>query len=277
MLVRFLSEVGVSEVEVLVNSLGSGDTRERYRAALVSYLEPHRSELSEDSQRRLESNPLRVLDSKSPADQAVAGDAPSILEHLSAEDQAHFDGLLATLEALGVPHAIDSRIVRGLDYYTRTLFEVKDRSGKLGAQDTICGGGRYDELVQTLGGPPTPAIGFAIGVERLLMVAEPGGADASLDAFVVVTSPDLRGPACVLLRDLRAAGLSVDADLRGTSVKSQMRRADKSGVRVAVLLGTDELARGTVTVRDLAAKSQREVALPHVAAHVREVHPEGGA
>ncbi len=269
MLVAFLRELGVKDVEVLVNSLGGPETRPRYRAALVDYFDPHRGELCADCQRRLDVNPLRVLDCKVERDAKIAAGAPEILDFLGDEDRTHFEGLQAALDALEVPYAVDPRIVRGLDYYTRTLFEVKGRGGQLGAQDTICGGGRYDLLVEELGGPATPAIGFAIGVERLLMVMEDEARPAAVDAFVVAAGEPLRTEAAVLLRDLRAAGITADADLRGTSVKSQMRRADRSGARVALIVGEAEHARGVVQARDLAGKEQHEVARGEVVAHVR--------
>jgi histidyl-tRNA synthetase len=271
MLVRFLETLGAKDVEVLLNSLGSADTRARYREALVAHLRPHAAALSEDSQRRLDTNPLRILDSKAPADQAVAATAPSILDFLSDDDRAHFEGLKGALTALGVPFSVDPSIVRGLDYYTRTLFEVKGRGGQLGAQDTICGGGRYDGLVADLGGPAAPAIGFAIGIERLLMVMDEADAAPDSDVFVVTASPALRDDALLALRDLRSAGLSADADLRGNSLKSQMRRADKSGARVAVIVGEDERARGAVLVRNLEDKSQTEISLGSLGDHVRRL------
>jgi histidyl-tRNA synthetase len=271
MLVRLLETLGAKDVEVLLNSLGSADTRARYREALVAHLRPHAAALSEDSQRRLDTNPLRILDSKAPADQAVAATAPSILDFLSDDDRAHFEGLKGALTALGVPFSVDPSIVRGLDYYTRTLFEVKGRGGQLGAQDTICGGGRYDGLVADLGGPAAPAIGFAIGIERLLMVMDEADAAPDSDVFVVTASPALRDDALLALRDLRSAGLSADADLRGNSLKSQMRRADKSGARVAVIVGEDERARGAVLVRNLEDKSQTEISLGSLGDHVRRL------
>ena len=269
MLVSFLRELGVKDVEVLVNSLGGPETRPAYRDALVAYLEPHRADLCPDCQRRLDKNPLRVVDCKVERDAAIARGAPPILDFLADEDRAHFDGLRQALDALDVPHTIDTRIVRGLDYYTRTLFEVKGSGGQLGAQDTLCGGGRYDQLVEELGGPSTPAIGFAIGIERLLMVMEEEAPPPAADVFVVAAGEALRTDAAVLARDLRAAGIRADADLRGTSVKSQMRRADKSGARVALILGAEEKARGVVTARDLANKTQHEVSRGDVVGHVR--------
>ncbi len=274
MLTRFLRELGVEDVEVLVSSLGSAETRTRYREALVAYLTPHRAGLSEDSQRRLTTNPLRVVDSKAEQDRAIVAGAPSVLELLSDEDREHFDAVRSALMALGVKCTVEPTIVRGLDYYSRTLFEVKGRGGELGAQDTICGGGRYDGLVAELGGPSTPSIGFAVGIERLLMLMPEEAPAPRVDAFVVVASDALRIEALGLLRDLRDGGLAVEADLRGGSLKSQMRRADRSGARIALILGEDEHARGAVTIRDLATRDQAEVARQGVVAHVRD-HARG--
>ncbi len=267
MLVRFLAELGARDVEVRINSLGSGETRKRYRDALVAYLTPHKEALSADSQRRLDVNPLRVIDSKAPQDQEIARGAPSILDHLGDDDRVHFDELRASLEALGVPHVVDHTIVRGLDYYSRTLFEVKGRGGQLGAQDTICGGGRYDRLVEELGGPTTPAIGFAIGIERLLMIMDDAPAPDRQGIFVLSASPELRRDALVLLRDLRAGGLMADGDFRGNSLKSQMRRADKARAALVMILGEDEIAKKSVQVRDLQAKSQEAVPRDAIVAH----------
>ena len=269
MLVSFLRELGTKDVEVLVNSLGGPETRPAYRDALVAFFEPHRASLCPDCQRRLDKNPLRVLDCKVERDAELAKGAPPILDYLGPEDRAHFDGLRAALDALDVPYTVDSRIVRGLDYYTRTLFEVKGRGGQLGAQDTLCGGGRYDQLVEELGGPATPAIGFAIGIERLLMVMDETAAPGATDVFVVAAGDSERTDAALVLRDLRSAGIAADADLRGTSVKSQMRRADKSGARVALILGEQEKARGVVTTRDLEKKEQSEVKREDLVRHLR--------
>ncbi len=269
MVVGFLRELGVLDVEVLVNSLGSGDTRERYREALVAHLEPHRATLSEDSQRRLEANPLRVLDSKAPEDQEAAATAPTLLDFLSDEDRAHFDGVQDTLTALGTPFQVAPRLVRGLDYYTRTLFEVIGRGGDLGAQSTICGGGRYDGMIGDLGGPATPAIGFAMGVERVLLSMPDEAAAAPLDVFVVAEA-GVRAPATALARELREAGLRVEADLRGRSLKSQFRRADKSGAPVALVLGEREVDGGGVQLKELGKGTQTSVPRDALVASVRE-------
>jgi len=169
MVVGLISSLGITEVEVLVNSIGGPETREKYRDALLAYLTPYRTELCADCQRRMDANPLRVLDCKVPRCAEIAADAPSILKHLTDEDRAHFDGLQETLTILGTPYRTDGSLVRGLDYYTRTLFEVLGKGEGLGAQNALLGGGRYDQMVKSLGGPDTPAIGFAMGLERLLM------------------------------------------------------------------------------------------------------------
>ena len=251
MLVGFLTDLGVQDVQVLINSLGHGATRARYRAALLDYLRPRAQGLSSDSQRRLERNPLRVLDSKAPQDQEVAANAPRILDFLSAEDDAHFDALRSALDALHTPYEVDAHLVRGLDYYTRTLFEIRGRGGDLGAQNALCGGGRYDDMIAQLGGKATPAIGFALGIERLLLAMEPAVAVARLDAFLAAQRPEDRSDLLVLARTLREAGLHVETDLRGNSLKSQLRRADKSGARFAAVLGENERANGTVMLTNL--------------------------
>jgi len=276
LVVRFLDDLGVREIEVLVNSLGSGETRARYREALVEFLTPHAADLSDDSKRRLATNPLRVLDSKVPADIAVTQNAPSLLAFLEEDDRTHFEELQRILDRWGTPYRVEPRLVRGLDYYDRTLFEVKGTGGDLGAQNTLCGGGRYDGLVAQLGGPDTPAIGFAIGVERVLLAMAEPEPSPTLDAFVVAAATELREEAALLARELRNAGLRVDADLRGQSLKSQLRRADKSGARVALLLGPDELERGTVQVKDLVAHDQEDAPRDEVAARVRARLGAGG-
>lgn len=271
MVVTMMGDLGVKDVEVLVNSLGSGDTRVRYVDALLAYLTPRKNELSQDSQRRLGQNPLRVLDSKAEQDKEIAAGAPKILDFLSDGDRVHFDGLLATLKLLGTPFRVEPSVVRGLDYYSRTLFEVIGHGGELGAQNTLCGGGRYDGLVKTLGGPDTPGIGFAMGLERLLLVMDDRGTRVGPDVFVIVTGEELRGDAITLLKMLRTEGLRADADLRGGSVKSQFRRADKSGARIALVLGPTEVENGVVQVKDLGAGEQREVARDALIPHVRAI------
>jgi histidyl-tRNA synthetase len=259
LVVSLLESLGVLDVEVLVNSLGDHAARERYREALVAHLSPHRERLSEESQRRLSTNPLRILDSKSPIDQELCASAPTIVDFLGEQDRAHFEALKTALAALGTKYRVEPKLVRGLDYYSRTLFEIQGRGGELGAQNALCGGGRYDGLVKSIGGPEVPSIGFAMGIERILLALPADEEKASIDAVVLCADDALRDDACVLLRDLRRAGLSADADLRGQSVKSQMRRADRLNARVLLFVGAQEAARGVVAVKDMRARTQTDV------------------
>jgi histidyl-tRNA synthetase len=259
LLVRFLREIGVPDARVLVNSLGDGAARERYKTALVDYLTPKADRLSPYSQRRLTENPLRILDSKDPKDADVLADAPSILEVLSAEDTAHFEAFRRHLDALGAPYEVAPRLVRGLDYYTRTLFEIKGATAKLGAGDTLVGGGRYDAMVADLGGPSVPAIGFAAGIERLVIASDSADVARSIDAFVAPLGEMAVEYGLVLARDLRAAGVATDLDGRKATLKAQLRRANAVGARFALIAGDDEVARGVVQLKDLAATSQETV------------------
>ncbi len=259
MVVGFISSLGITEVEVLINSIGGSETREKYRQALLEYLTPFRSDLCPDCQRRMDANPLRVLDCKVPRCAEIAADAPSLLKHLTDDDRAHFDALQETLTVLGTPYRVDGSLVRGLDYYTRTLFEVLGKGEGLGAQNALLGGGRYDEMVKSFGGPDTPAIGFAMGLERLLMAMPEDPLDSHVDVFIVAAQAGVRGEATLLGRELRGAGLRIESDLRGGSLKSQLRRADKLNARVAMILGESEVERGIVQLKDLQKQTQDEV------------------
>ena len=265
MVVAFVQSIGIEDVEVLVNSLGSGDSRKNYTQALLSYFAPQKNNLCADCQRRLESNPLRVLDCKVPSCQAIAAQAPIIVDHLGAEDREHFQGLTSTLDTLGTPYRVDGRLVRGLDYYTRTLFEVRDLSGNLGAQNAILGGGRYDNMIKSLGGPNTPAIGFAMGLERLLLSMPEQQEAPRLDAFVIAAQPTVRVEAALLATEIRKAGFKIESDLRGNSLKSQMRRADKIGANIVLILGEDEINQGQVQLKNLRDKTQQSVSRADIA------------
>lgn len=271
LVVGLLETLGVLDVEVLVNSLGDQAARERYREALVAHLSPSKDKLSEESQRRLTTNPLRILDSKSPGDQELCASAPTIVDFLGDGDRAHFETLKKTLDALGTKYRVEPKLVRGLDYYSRTLFEIQGRGGELGAQNALCGGGRYDGLVKELGGPDVPSIGFAMGLERILLALPAEAASAAIDVAVVAADESLREAACVLLRDLRRAGVSADGDLRGQSVKSQLRRADKLGAKVVLFLGGQELERGVVSLKDMRARTQTDVARADVVAEAARI------
>ncbi len=263
-LVAFLAAAGVEAPRVLVNSIGGKGARVAYAAALVEFLEPKRASLSEDSQRRLGKNPLRILDSKSPLDHQALVGAPALADVLDAEDKAHFARLLEHLDALGVAYQVDQQLVRGLDYYTRTLFEIKGASAKLGASDTLIGGGRYDNMVAELGGPQVPALGFAGGLERLLLATEATPPSPAVYALLAPLGERAVGPALVLARELRAAGVPVEVDTRGGSLKSMLRRANGLGAATALLLGDAELDAAQVEVKDLAGHTQAKVARAEV-------------
>jgi histidyl-tRNA synthetase len=259
MLVGFLRELAVPGLEVLVNTLGGPNTRGLYRDALVQHLTPKKAELSADSQRRLGTNPLRILDSKDPRDQAAVRDAPTIHDFLGDDDREHFRKLLAHLDALGTPYSVDARLVRGLDYYTRTLFEIKGAAEKLGAGSTIVGGGRYDGMIADLGGPQVPAIGFAAGLERLLIAGELQAPATATDAVVAPLGDAAIAEGLLLARALRAKGIRCEIDTRGSGLKGQLRRANAAGARVVLILGDSELAEGAVQVKDLEARTEERM------------------
>ena len=244
-----------------LGSLGGAGTRARYRDALMAYFGPMKDKLGEDSQRRLEKNPLRILDSKDPRDREACLGAPSILELLDDEDKKHFEALRRHLDALGVPYVVDSKLVRGLDYYTRTLFEFVTTTSELGAQSTVVGGGRYDNMIEGLGGPSVPAIGFAMGIERLLTLMPADVSREKPSLFVAPLSEACVGRALVLARDLRKLGARVELDGRGGKLKNMLKRADALGARYGLILGEGEIERGVVAVKDLAAHMQEEIPL----------------
>jgi histidyl-tRNA synthetase len=274
LLVRFIAGLGIAAPEVLLNTIGSEEARSHYRTALIAYLEPKKSALTEESQRRLERNPLRILDSKSQADQALLADAPTLHPFLSEEDQKHFDAVRRTLDALGTPYRVDQKLVRGLDYYTRTLFEIKAAKDKLGAGDTVAGGGRYDGLVASLGGPSVPAFGFGAGLERLLIAAELKTDPSVVDVVVLPM-----GDAAVLsgvkfARQLRDAKIRTEVETRGSSMKAALRRANALGARYAVLIGDRELESGLWALKDLNAHAQEELSPDSI---VAKLSASGGA
>lgn len=254
MTARLWRKLGIEAVTLELNSLGTAESRQRYRSVLVEYFTDHKSELDEDSARRLQRNPMRILDSKNPDMQAVVAGAPVLTDFLDAESADHFAQLREILDASGVVYRLNPRLVRGLDYYCRTVFEwVTDR---LGAQGTVCAGGRYDGLVEQLGGRPTPAIGWALGLERLLELYRAcGGRDIATgpDLYLVAAGQGTLAPAFRLAEQLRAERpqFKVEINLGGGSFKAQMKRADKSGARFALVLGEAELQAGTIGLKPL--------------------------
>ena len=249
--------IGLTDWRLEINSLGQPDERAQHRAQLIAYFEQHADRLDEDAQRRLHSNPLRILDTKNPAMKAVVEGAPRLMDFLGTQSLAHFERLKTILDANGVAWTLNHRLVRGLDYYNLTVFEfVTDR---LGAQGTICAGGRYDYLVAQMGGKPAPAVGWALGVERVLELLKEQGdviATPAPDAYAVISDANALPAASVTLQCLRSAGVSVQmhastsADGLG-SMKSQFKKADSSGARFALIFGADELAQGCVAVKPL--------------------------
>jgi len=259
MLLGFLREIGVAGPEVFINTIGAMGTRTRYRQALLDYLTPKADSLSAESQRRLGSNPLRILDSKDERDREAIREAPVLHDFLDAGDREHFAKLRVYLDALGTPYTFDERLVRGLDYYTRTLFEIKGAPERLGAGSTLLGGGRYDAMVEELGGPQVPAIGFAAGLERLLIATDVQVSAHIVDALVAPLGADAIGPGLALARELRGLGIRCEIDTRGSSLKSQLRRANALGARVVFILGESELSDNAVQVKDLEARTEERM------------------
>lgn len=269
MTARLWRELGIAQhVRLELNSIGSLDARANYRTALIDYLEQYQNVLDEDCKRRMYTNPLRVLDSKNPDVQAILGDAPQLSDYLDAESKQHFAGLCELLDAAGIEYTVNQRLVRGLDYYNRTVFEWITES--LGSQGTVCGGGRYDGLVEQLGGKPTPAVGFAMGLERLVLMMETlGNTDVrrSVDVYMVTAGEGTMMAGMKLAEQLReqVPGLRVMTHFGGGNFKKQFKRADKVGAAMALVLGEDEVAAQTVVVKDLVGGEQNTVAQAEVA------------
>jgi histidyl-tRNA synthetase len=251
LLADLLRELGVPGVELRLGSLGSFDARRSYLEELKAHLHAHEGELSKDVRERIDVNPLRAFDADDEGTRAVMASAPTIVERLEGEDAAHFAEVRALLDAAGIAYAVDPTLVRGLDYYTRTIFSfVCDR---LGAQSEIGGGGRYDGLIEQLGGPPTPAVGFAAGIERILLALDEEVPAPGRDAFVAVTDPEQRQRAMAIVTQLRHAGISAELDLAGRGLKGQLKHADRIGARHVLILEAD----GKAQLRDMETGEQR--------------------
>ncbi|MDT2612985.1 histidine--tRNA ligase [Enterococcus dongliensis] len=278
MAMDFFKQLGINQLRLVINSLGDKETRTNYRAALITYLEEHEEALSEDSRRRLHENPLRVLDSKDRKDQPIVAKAPSILDYLSEYAKEYFEGVTKTLEYLEIPYEIDHRMVRGLDYYNHTIFEIMSDARGMGAQTTICGGGRYDGLVEELGGPETPGIGFAMGIERILLTLEqeevmiPNA--ASLDAYVVGLGETTNMETLKVVQAIRSFGFSADRDFMGRKAKAQFKTADKENAKLVLTLGEDELAKGVINVKDSATREEKSFSLAEVYADFAAIYDE---
>lgn len=262
----------IEGVALEINTLGTASTREAYRGALVQHFTAHRSALSEDSQRRLDTNPLRILDSKHPDDQSLIADAPALRTYLDEAAHMHFDTVRLLLDAAGIPYTVNDRLVRGLDYYSHTVFEIT--TTQLGSQNAVCGGGRYDPLFEMVGGTPAPAVGFSIGVERLVLLLEQmeGGLQppSRAQVAVIALADEARLPAQLVALRLRRDGVSVITDVQRRSAKAQLNAAVKEQAQYAILLGTDELAAGTAMVKNLATASQETVSVEHISPYLQQ-------
>jgi histidyl-tRNA synthetase len=270
MLVLFLERVGIREYQLLLNSVGCPQCRAEYLNVLRKALQAVKGTMCADCQRRAETNPLRVLDCKVPADQPIIEKLPKIIEHLDPECRQHFDCVTSELQTRRLSYLVTPRLVRGLDYYTRTTFEIT--SGVLGAQNAVVGGGRYDGLSEMLGGPPTPGIGFSIGQDRLILAVQAAAelqSEAALAAYVVWMGEAALSPAAALARELRAQGLSVEIDYDPMKIKKAMGVASKLGARFAIIIGEGELSTGRYQLKDMRSGQQQEMEPGNIAAYLK--------
>jgi len=261
--------LGLRTPELQLNSLGSSEERTNYRNALVEYLSDFKNDLDNDSQRRLETNPLRILDSKVAETQALLEKAPNILEHLGSESEDHFSELKAYLDALSIDYVINHKLVRGLDYYNKTVFEWV--YSDFGSQGTVCAGGRYDGLVKQLGGAPTPAVGFGMGIERLVMLLEEQNKQPetkSSDVYVISVGIDARTQAVASANEMRKNGLSVITHCGDGSFKNQLKKADKSGAKSAVIFAEEELSKNEVIIKSLKTGEQKNISFKNILAEL---------
>lgn len=278
MALDFFKQLGIKKYKLVINSLGDKATRTAYRQALLDYLIPQKAQLSADSQRRLHENPLRVLDSKDKKDRLIVQEAPSILDYLSDASKAHFDAVQEMLLALKIPFEVDSNMVRGLDYYTNTIFEIISEAPEMGAQATICAGGRYDGLVEELGGPATPGFGFALGIERVLITMEAEGivipAIEQIDAYVVGIGAETNVEALKLVQTIRNFGFSAERDFMDRKPKAQFKSAAKLNAQLVLTLGETELAEGVVKVKSMASRKEQVFLLTEIYERFNEVYDE---
>ncbi|HPP75600.1 MAG TPA: histidine--tRNA ligase [Armatimonadota bacterium] len=270
---QLFKSLGLTDIELKLNSLGGPEDRPAYRQALREYAEPILEELCPTCKERYDKNPLRMLDCKVPTCRELLANAPGPVDFLCAVCKEHFETLQKYLDSLGINYTVDPRLVRGLDYYTRTVFEFQ--TPHLGAQNTICGGGRYDNMIEEMGGPPTPALGFGIGLERLLLTLE--GHDIELpgvpkpQVFVAALGTAAKEVTVKLLAELREAGVATETDYTGRSLKAQMKLADKYDAKIVLIIGEDEVSQGVVTLRDMLSKEQRQIPIKQVLSTVKDL------
>ena len=266
-----LKKLGVDNLTVLVNTVGSSKSRERYRSELVNFLTPLMNELSETSQRRLKSNPLRILDTKDKKEVALLSDAPDILNCLNSEDLHHFEKVQGFLNELGIAHERSNKLVRGLDYYTRTTFEIT--SPDVGAQNALCGGGRYDELIEQLGGKSTPAVGFAAGIERIILALgeKQDQTTEKVMVYIVIASESAVASLFRLANKLRQNGISTSFDTLRRSVKAQMREANRLAATHAVIVGDEEIADSSAKVKNFKTGEQNTISMSDLVSHLKSL------
>ncbi|WP_373836756.1 histidine--tRNA ligase [Jeotgalibaca arthritidis] len=270
-----LNEIGIKDVRLVINSLGKKEERATYRQALISYLEPFFEELSSDSQKRLHQNPLRVLDSKDKRDKELVKDAPSILDFLSEDSKTHFETVQAMLTALNIPFEINANMVRGLDYYQDTIFEIMTTSKVFGAETTICGGGRYNGLVEEIGGPADPGFGFGLGLERLILMIKQQEIEIpetdELDIYVVGLGEETNLETLKIVQAARQAGYSADRDYMDRKVKAQFKSASKYGAKVVITVGADELEKKIAKFKVMETSKESDVALADIYSNFERV------
>ena len=270
---ELLVELGIKDITLKLNSIGSSECRNEYRQALKDFLQPHLDKLSETSRKRFDSNPMRILDTKIDFEIALLQEAPTITSFLTPDDANHFDEVKIYLEALDVPFTLDTALVRGLDYYTRTTFEII--SSKLGAQDALCGGGRYDKLAETLGGKQTPAVGFAAGLERILIAMDEVDTDQKIQAdkiYLIGLGDAVRPTMLKILGEARKAGLIMEFDSLRRSIKSQMREANKIGASLAIIIGDKELKDKSVQIKDLNNGQQESIPIDSIISYIKSLN-----
>ena len=270
---NFYKKLGLEELKLVLNSLGDKESREAHRQALISHFEPSINEFCSDCQKRIHQNPLRILDCKADRDHPLMASAPSILDYLNEYSQEYFTKVKASLDMMGIEYVIDPRLVRGLDYYNHTAFEIMGAS--FGAISTLTGGGRYNGLVKELDGPETPGIGFAMSIERLLIALEAEGVELpvndSLDCFIVTVGEKAEQAAEALLQNLRSEGISADRDYMKRKMKGQFKQADRLNAASVAVLGEEELSRGVVTVKNMKTGVQQEITIEEAATSVKKV------
>ena len=262
----FLNQLGITEIELRINSVGCPECRKKHREALKEFLRPRYDELCNTCKERYDRNPMRILDCKSEICQEIVKDAPRMLDYLCDDCRNAFEELKSNLTAMGIEYKVDPNIVRGLDYYTKTAFEFV--TTKIGAQGTVCGGGRYDHLIEELGGPPIPGVGFGLGIERLLMLMDACGAqfpaDDSVDVFIAVMGERAKAFGLKLCRELRQSGVAAEMDTLARNIKGQFKYADRLNAKYTLVIGENELDKGVVSLKDMSMSQQREIKIEDI-------------